>query len=60
VDAETVVGLDSAETVNGADVSIRVENGSVFVNDSQVIITDINATNGIVHVIDAVLLPPAN
>lgn len=60
VDAETVVGLDSAETLNGADVSIRVENGSVFVNDSQVIITDINATNGIVHVIDAVLLPPAN
>jgi uncharacterized surface protein with fasciclin (FAS1) repeats len=59
VDAATVVELPSATTLNGADVTIRVEGGNVFVNDAQVIITDIMVANGIVHVIDGVLLPPA-
>lgn len=55
--AADVVMLESAVTVQGQTVSIRVENGKVFLNDSEVIITDIVTTNGIIHVIDAVLLP---
>jgi transforming growth factor-beta-induced protein len=55
--AADVVTLDSAETVLGQDVTIRVENGNVFINNAQVIITDIETSNGVIHVIDAVLLP---
>lgn len=55
-----VVKLDSATTLNGADVSIMVKNGKVYVNNARVIKTDILATNGVIHKIDAVLLPPAN
>lgn len=58
--AETVITLESATTLGGEDVSIAVEDGNVFLNDSaQVIITDIEASNGVIHVIDAVLLPPS-
>jgi uncharacterized surface protein with fasciclin (FAS1) repeats len=56
--AETVVTLDSATTLNGEDVTISVVDGKVFLNDSvEVIITDIVASNGVIHVIDAVLIP---
>jgi len=55
--AADVVGLDSATTVNGKDVHIRVKNGSVYVNKSKVIATDIVGSNGVIHVIDSVLLP---
>ncbi len=44
-------------TVGGMDVSITLDNGSVLVNDSEVIATDITANNGVIHVIDAVLVP---
>ncbi|MBK7896623.1 MAG: fasciclin domain-containing protein [Anaerolineaceae bacterium] len=58
--AETVVTLDSATTLQGEDVTITVTDGSVFLNETvQVIITDIEASNGVIHVIDAVLLPPS-
>jgi transforming growth factor-beta-induced protein len=58
--AADVVGLESVTTVQGSDISITVEDGNVFLNDSvQVIITDIDASNGVIHVIDFVLLPPA-
>jgi transforming growth factor-beta-induced protein len=56
--AEDVVMLDEAETLLGEKVSIRVEGGMVYINDAQVIITDIVASNGVIHVIDSVLLPP--
>ena len=57
--ADDVVGLDSATTVLGKDADISVEDGKVFLNDNvEVIITDIETTNGVIHVIDAVLLPP--
>ncbi|MCB0033217.1 MAG: fasciclin domain-containing protein [Anaerolineales bacterium] len=58
--AETVVTLDSVTTVNGADVTITItEDGDVILNDTvQVAMTDIMATNGVIHVIDGVLLPP--
>ena len=55
--AADVVTLTEAETVLGQNVSIKVENGKVFINDSEVIITDIETSNGVIHVIDAVLLP---
>jgi transforming growth factor-beta-induced protein len=56
--AEEVVSLWYAETALGKDIEIRVVDGNVFLNDAQVIITDIMADNGVIHVIDTVLLPP--
>ncbi len=58
--AADVVTLDAAPTLLGKDVTITVRDGNVYLNDNvQVIITDIEATNGVIHVIDTVLLPPA-
>ncbi len=56
--AEQVVTLESADTVLGQPVTIKVEDGKVYVNEAQVIVTDIKATNGVIHVINAVILPP--
>ncbi len=56
--AADVVKLTEAETVLGKSVTIKVDNGKVYVNDAEVVITDIEASNGVIHVIDAVLLPP--
>jgi uncharacterized surface protein with fasciclin (FAS1) repeats len=47
-----------ATTVNGADVTIMTE-GGVMVNDANVVSADIEATNGVIHVIDKVILPPS-
>jgi len=58
VRAAEVVTLDSAVTVLGEAVSITVDGDSVRINDANVVITDIEASNGVIHVIDAVLLPP--
>ena len=57
--AADVVTLDGAdvETVNGATVAISLDGDSVFVNDATVVTTDIEASNGVIHVIDTVLLP---
>ncbi len=57
--AADVVNLDSATTALGQDIAIRVEDGKVFINDAEVIITDIETSNGTIHVIDSVILPPA-
>jgi transforming growth factor-beta-induced protein len=57
--AQDVVGLESAETVLGEDVTIKVDMGKVYINDAEVIITDILTSNGVIHVIDSVILPPA-
>lgn len=54
-----VVGLSSADTASGKPVSIRVDGDMVKINDAMVIITDIEASNGVIHVIDKVILPPA-
>jgi uncharacterized surface protein with fasciclin (FAS1) repeats len=59
VPASRVVRLDSARTVNGARVSIDVRDGRVFVNNARVTKADIRASNGIVHQINRVLLPPS-
>jgi uncharacterized surface protein with fasciclin (FAS1) repeats len=47
------------ETVEGSDLTITVEGGTVKVNDATVTATDVMASNGVIHVIDTVLLPPA-
>jgi uncharacterized surface protein with fasciclin (FAS1) repeats len=61
VPASDVVELDgqSVATVNGAEVEVSVDGEAVQVNEAGVTQTDIAASNGIIHVIDAVLLPPA-
>ena len=57
VKAADVVKLSEATTVNGAKVAITVADGGVRVNDANVIATDIKASNGVIHVIDTVILP---
>ena len=61
VDAATAISLDgqSADTVNGAAIDISVVDGSVMINNATVITADVAASNGIIHIIDTVLLPPA-
>lgn len=58
--AADVVKLAKARTVNGADVAITVSNGTVMINNATVTTADIVASNGVIHVIDTVLLPPRN
>lgn len=54
-----VVNVDTAPTVQGSGIDVSVDMGSVMLNESaSVIQTDILATNGVVHVIDSVILPP--
>jgi transforming growth factor-beta-induced protein len=57
--AADVAGLESAETALGKDVMVKVDMGKVYINEAEVILTDIEASNGVIHVIDAVILPPA-
>ena len=55
--AQDVVKLDSAKSVEGQSIAIKVVDGGVMVNDAHVTQTDIVADNGVIHVIDAVILP---
>jgi uncharacterized surface protein with fasciclin (FAS1) repeats len=57
--AADVVKLETAETVQGESLKIAVDDGEVTINDAKVLKADIECTNGVIHVIDAVLLPPA-
>jgi transforming growth factor-beta-induced protein len=57
VKAEKVVTMENATTVGGQRVDIRVRNDNVFIDGAQVISTDVMASNGIIHVIDTVLMP---
>jgi uncharacterized surface protein with fasciclin (FAS1) repeats len=60
VKAEQVVGLKSARTLAKQPVRIAVRDGAVYLNRSaKVVKTDIGASNGVIHVINAVLIPPA-
>ena len=58
--AADVVKLKEAKTVNGAMVAVKVDGGNVMINNAKVTTADIKASNGVIHVIDTVLLPPAN
>ena len=55
--AADVQGLSSAPTVEGSDLAIDASGGSVKVNDATVTQADIEADNGVIHVIDTVLIP---
>ncbi len=55
--AGDVVKLQSANAVSGDTVKIGAQNGGVTVNQANVVKTDITASNGVIHVIDAVMLP---
>ncbi len=50
--------LTSADTVLGQPITIKAEGGKVMINDATVVIADVKASNGVIHVIDTVLLPP--
>jgi len=59
VTAEQVVKVDEAKTAEGASVKIAVKDGTVMVDNAKVVKTDIIASNGVIHVIDTVIMPPA-
>lgn len=58
VKAAQVTKLDEAKTVNGAMVKVSTDDGKVMINDANVVKADIPASNGVIHVIDKVILPP--
>ena len=61
VTADQVVGLTSADSVAGPAIKIAVKDGNVMLNDiATVVTTDIETKNGVIHVIDQVILPPAS
>jgi uncharacterized surface protein with fasciclin (FAS1) repeats len=55
--AADVVKLQSAKTVSGDTVAVSVHNGAVRLDGARVTKTDVAASNGVIHVIDAVILP---
>ena len=55
-----VLASASLNTLQGSDLAVSLRDGKPYVNDSQIIITDIQAKNGIIHVIDAVMVPPVS
>jgi uncharacterized surface protein with fasciclin (FAS1) repeats len=58
--AAQVVTMDSAETAQGSSVSISTYGETVRINDARVVAADVEASNGVIHVIDTVILPPAS
>ncbi len=61
VTSDQVVGLTSADSVEGSPIAVTVKDGVVYLNDSAKVVTpDVMASNGVIHVIDQVLLPPAD
>jgi len=60
VDASQVMNLTSAKTVNGQSIRISMNRGTVMVDDASVVTADVMATNGVIHVIDSVILPQGN
>jgi len=60
VDARKVVKLSNAATVNGQRVDIAVKDGDVMIDNAKVVVTDIECSNGIIHVIDSVILPTSD
>ncbi len=55
--AADAVKLDKATTVNGADADINVEGGTVTIDGAKIVATAVAASNGVIHVIDTVMLP---
>jgi uncharacterized surface protein with fasciclin (FAS1) repeats len=55
--ASDVVSLDSAKTAQGSEIDIMLADGGVRINDANVTATDIETSNGVIHVIDTVIIP---
>jgi uncharacterized surface protein with fasciclin (FAS1) repeats len=55
--AKDVVGVKSAKTVNGKELTVKVDGDTVMIDSAKVVKTDIHTSNGVIHVIDTVLLP---
>lgn len=61
VTADQVVNLSEAKSVQGSPIAIAVKDGKVVLNDASTVIkADVMASNGVIHVIDTVILPPAS
>jgi uncharacterized surface protein with fasciclin (FAS1) repeats len=61
VPAETAVSLDKASALNKKEIALAVKDGALYLNDSaKVVKADIECSNGVIHVIDTVILPPAD
>jgi uncharacterized surface protein with fasciclin (FAS1) repeats len=58
VTSKEVAGMKSGKTVNGKEVAVETKGGKVMINTATVVKPDIEASNGVIHVIDAVLMPP--
>jgi len=57
VTATDVMKIDSAKTVQGQPVMVKVVDGKVMINDAQVVTADVEASNGVIHAVDTVLMP---
>ena len=55
--AKDVLKLKTAKTVNGQELTVKASNGSVMVDNAGVVKADIVSSNGVIHVIDTVVLP---
>lgn len=60
VQAADVVKLSAAATVNGQRVNVKVDAGKVFIDQAQVVTADVGCSNGVIHVIDQVILPSSD
>ncbi|WP_296062833.1 fasciclin domain-containing protein [uncultured Amphritea sp.] len=59
IDAATAMTLTEAKTVQGEVINISMNDNKVMINNASVIAADIGARNGVIHVIDTVILPPS-
>lgn len=59
VEAKEAMKLNTATALNKKTIKLLVKDGSLFLNGSKVTTADVQATNGVIHIIDAVLMPPA-
>ena len=57
--ADVTDGLE-VETLQGSTVKFSIKDGNVMINDAMIIAFDVEASNGVIHVIDAVIMPPSN
>jgi uncharacterized surface protein with fasciclin (FAS1) repeats len=55
--AADVMGMTSGKTLQGTDVAVKVDGDKVWINNAEVVKADIECTNGVIHVIDTVLMP---
>ena len=60
VGSSDVTKITSAKAVSGDAIAIAVKDGKVMVNNATVVTADVSASNGVIHVIDTVILPPQN